>query len=171
MCDPQREMAERHGRMLNELAEVNLSAAKILHDRLAAAETNAEARDLGLALQRVSRSLRQTLLLEAKLAKDRWAAAREDAADAQAAREREVAARKGVVRHAVARIAYEACDSKEVADGLIEDLDDHLDGYARDPGFAADATDELIALICKDLGLALPASAAAVADAAVAAVA
>jgi len=65
-CDPN-EMAERHGRMLARLAELSLSAAEILHERLVTAETNAEARDLGLALQRVSRSVRQTLLLEAKL--------------------------------------------------------------------------------------------------------
>jgi hypothetical protein len=169
MDDPQREMAERHSRILARLAEVNLSAAEILHDRLAEAQTNAEARDLGLALQRVSRSLRQTLLLEAKLARDGRAAAREAAADAEAADKRQAEVRKAAVRQAVNRIALEACDSREDADELIEDLDRRLDDYVRTHDFETATLDELVAVICKDLGLELV-SAAEAADAAVAAV-
>jgi hypothetical protein len=167
MDEARQEMAERHGRILARLAEVNLSAAEILHDRLAAAETNAEARDLGLALQRVSRSLRQTLLLEAKLERDRRTAARDAA---EASDKQQAIVRKAAVRQAVMRIALEACDSREDADELIDDLDPQLDDYVRTHDFEASSLDELVAVICQDIGLELPDDAAEVADAAVAAV-
>jgi hypothetical protein len=151
------EMAERHGRVLARLAELNLSAAERLHDRLVAAETNAEARDLGLALQRVSRSLRQTLLLEAKLARDARAAAREDVAEARAGREAEVTARKARVRHEVGRVAMEAGESPEDVETLLSDLDDRLDGYVRAHDFETATLDELVVAVCKDLGFAFDA--------------
>jgi hypothetical protein len=138
--------------MLAELAELNLDAARVLHGRLAAAETNAEARDLGLALQRVSRSVRQTLLLEAKFAKDRRAQAREDVAVTEAAREAVVAARKARVRHEVGRVAAEAGEDAEDVEQLLTDLDDRLDGYVRAHDFETATLDELVVAICKDLG-------------------
>ncbi|HEV2594787.1 MAG TPA: hypothetical protein VGU01_06260, partial [Sphingomicrobium sp.] len=55
------DMTERQGRMLGRLAEINLAAAEILHGRLVVAQSDEAARDLALALQRVSRSVRQTL--------------------------------------------------------------------------------------------------------------
>jgi hypothetical protein len=143
--------------MLARLAELSLSAAEILHERLVSAETNAEARDLGLALQRVSRSVRQTLLLEANLEKDRRAAAREDAAAEQTAREACVAQRKVAVRHQFSRVALEALEDRDEADLLLEDLDEQLEGYVRDHDFDAAPMEALIGRICKDLGVEVPA--------------
>jgi hypothetical protein len=159
------EMAERHGRMLARLAELSLSAAEILHERLVTAETNAEARDLGLALQRVSRSVRQTLLLEAKLEKDRRAAAREEVQAAETAREGEVAVRKVAVRHQFARVALEALEDRDEVDLLLEDLDEQLEGYVRGHDFEAAPIEALIGRICKDLGVELPADEAEPEDA------
>ena len=146
------EMAERHQRALAELAELNLDAARQLHGRLASAETNAEARDLALALQRVSRSVRQTLLLEAKLARELRNAEREAAVEAEAAQEALVKVRKARVRHEVGRVAVEAGETEEDAEQILSDLDDRLDGYVRAHDFETAPLDELVLAICKTLG-------------------
>ncbi|THD79382.1 MAG: hypothetical protein E7812_09940 [Phenylobacterium sp.] len=151
-------MADRHGRMLAELAELTLDSVRGLHDRLVAAETPAEAQALGLTLARVSRALRQTLLLEAKLDKDRRAQASQDAADEAGVRARRVAAqvpvRKARVRRAVAVAAAESCESVEAAEDLMDDLELTLDDYVRAFDFETGTVEELIATLCEDLGIA-----------------
>src|SRR5215218_9053697 len=74
-------MRERQDRILGELSELGLALARDLQARALAAETVAEAADLGLAFQRVALSVRQALALEAKLERDRQAAERELADD------------------------------------------------------------------------------------------
>jgi hypothetical protein len=71
-------MAERHGRILSELAELALSLARDLRKRTVAADTPEAVADLGLAFQRIARSVGQTVALEAKLERDRDRVARED---------------------------------------------------------------------------------------------
>ena len=75
-------MAERHGRMLARLAALALAAAEDLAARAAQAEEPQLAADLHVALTKVGRCLRQTVMLEAKLA--RGDAARPAAAPAPA---------------------------------------------------------------------------------------
>ncbi|HEV2532519.1 hypothetical protein [Phenylobacterium sp.] len=146
-------MTERQGRMLGRLAEINLSAAEILHGRLVVAQSDEAARDLALALQRVSRSVRQTLLMEAKLARDARAEARADAAHAEKARGAEAEARKASVRQAVGQVAMEACETLDAVDDLLTDLDEHLELYVACHDFEAGGVEGLAAAICKDLGL------------------
>jgi hypothetical protein len=62
--------ASREEEMLARLAELDLAAAEKAHARLMAAEDAAEIAELGRTYQRMSRSLRQTLALKAKLARD-----------------------------------------------------------------------------------------------------
>jgi hypothetical protein len=157
MFDPAQEMAERHGRMLASLAELTLWAAQDLHGRLVEAKAPSEAAELGLAFQRVSRSLRQTLLLEGKLAKEHRAAAREAAAEAEKAREEGYRERKARLRSAVTREIAEACESLETAEDLATELEQMLDGYVRDPEFAEASLEELTEVLCHDLGLGAPA--------------
>jgi hypothetical protein len=149
-------MSERHGRMLGEAAEIMLGAMRVLNARLAASETPEAARDLGLALQRADRGLRQTIFLEAKLDRERRADARKaevDArADAQAARDGEVRARRARVRVAVSRRACEVLATREDADDVIADLDALLDDYVRGH-FDTHSVEALIALVLADLGL------------------
>lgn len=71
------DMAERHGRVLAELTELGLSLARALHDKAVTAEDPKLANDYALAFQRVSRSVRQSMALEAKLERDRRRAAAE----------------------------------------------------------------------------------------------
>ncbi|THD79362.1 MAG: hypothetical protein E7812_09825 [Phenylobacterium sp.] len=156
-------MAERQGRMLAELAELTLEAARILQGRLAEAQTPAEARDLGLTFQRVSRSLRQTLMLEMRLEKDRRALAREAADDAAKAREAEAKAREAEVqvrrfkvRHAVSRMILDAYESEEDAEPLLDELEECLDAYVR--GHDAAPLEALVETLARDLGLELDAA-------------
>jgi hypothetical protein len=63
----------REEEMLARLAELDLAAAEKAHAKLMAAEDAAEITELGRTYQRMSRSLRQTLALKAKLAREREA--------------------------------------------------------------------------------------------------
>jgi hypothetical protein len=158
MTTPAEDMAERHTRILAELAELTLDAARGLHGRLVAAETTAEAQALGLTFARVSRALRQTLLLEAKLDKERRAQAREDqAAEAEVRAQRlkvEVAARKVRVRAAMAAAAAEACESPEAAEDLMDELELGLDDCVRGFDFETGTVEDLVALLREDFGIA-----------------
>lgn len=146
-------MAERHGRMLAELAELTLTAAGELQMRLVASETASEAAELGLAFQRVSRSLRQTLLLEGKLAREGRAAAREAAAEAEKTREEAFRERKAHLRRAVTCEIAETCESLEDAEELATAAEEMLDGYVRDPELADASLEALTEALCHDLGL------------------
>ena len=64
------EMAQRHGRILARLSELGLAHAERLHDQAMAAEDPKAAAELGLTFHRVSRSIRQSIALEAKLVRD-----------------------------------------------------------------------------------------------------
>jgi len=144
-------MAERHGRMLAEAAEIMLAAMHRLAERIEAAETPEAARDAALALQRVNRGLRQTILLEAKLAKD--------AADAGRRREeRDEAERKARAKQAAAKlkvrargVILEACDSRDTAEPLLDDLEFWADDYVA--GADGAGLDELVVRLCRDLGI------------------
>lgn len=61
----------REEEMLARLAELDLAAAEKAHAKLMAAEDASEIAELGRTYQRMSRSLRQTLALRAKLARER----------------------------------------------------------------------------------------------------
>jgi len=145
-------MTERHGRMLVELADLGMALARDLHGRALAAEDEA-ACDLSLAFQRVSRSLRQTLALEARLERERRQGVR-DAADL-AAREtlERVQQRRRQVRTALAPLIWDEAEGEE-AEALFEDLEARLMAGGEDDGFADLPLDACIARIRADLGLA-----------------
>jgi hypothetical protein len=144
-------MAEQHSLVLAELTELGLTLARDLHARAMAAETADDARDLGLAFHRISRSIRQTLALEAKLERDRQRQDREDRAEATRAARDRVYHRRTQVHAAVERAIWTEAEDYE-AERLLADLDLHLD-EAGDT--IVDAPIEaLIAQIQADLGLA-----------------
>jgi len=151
---------ERASGMLAEAAGIMLGAMRTLSSKLEAAETPQDAAELALALQRVNRGLRQTLLLDSRLEAEAQAAVQKRNAEAEKAREAAVAERKLRVRLAVGRKAYEGCDSREDADDLIAELDDCLDDYVRGH-FDELSIEALIALLLRDLGLPVPEEAAA----------
>lgn len=146
------EMAERHGRVLAELSELGLTLARDLHARALGAEDAKTAADLGLAFHRISRSVRQTMALEARLERDRTRRDRE--VDALAAREAEtrVQVRKVRVRSLVERMIWNEVESDE-AEELVDELELRLDEEAFADDFGADPIEAHVARIRSDLGL------------------
>jgi len=144
-------MAERHGRMLAEAAEIMLAAMHRLAERLEAAETPEAARDAGLALQRVNRGLRQTILLEAKLAKDVAEAARRRDEQAEAARKADAKQASARLKVRARGLILEACDSREAAEPLLDDLEFWAEDYVA--GADGASLDELVITLCRDLGI------------------
>jgi len=146
------EMADRHGRALAELAELGMALARKVQVRALAAPDD-EACDLALAFHRVSRSVRQTLALESRLAREQRQGERE-AADL-AAREAlgQVQRRRAQVRSAVTRLIWDEAEGEE-AESLLEDLESRLIEESLDEDFAAAPIEACIARLRADLGLA-----------------
>jgi hypothetical protein len=148
-------MAERHGRVLAELAELGLTLARTLHEKALAAETPEAACELGLAFHRISRSVRQTLALEARLEREHLRLAREADEERQELERRRVdglAQRKARVRAAVEQLIWIEAEEPE-AEELRDELDDRLDALALTDDFALGPVQAQVDRICADLGL------------------
>jgi hypothetical protein len=148
--DPAVERAERHGRVLQELAELGMTHARAVTAQASVADP-ARANDLALAFSRIARAVRQTLALEARLAEDRKTAVTEIAQRrAFAARDR-----RSRVENLVERaIDAEASDAE--AENLYADLQERLEDADDLAGFYDRSVPEIVALICKDLGVTPP---------------
>ncbi len=149
------EITERRNRILAELSERGLTLARDLHERALAAETTEEACNLGLAFHRISRSLRQTLALEARLERDRRRQDHEDRAEAARQDQARVHRRRSQLRLAVERAIWTEAEGEE-AERLIDELDDVLEAEVLADGFGTDPVDVHIARLCADFGLAAP---------------
>jgi len=163
------DMAERHGAVLARLAELGLTLAERLHEQAMAADDLKTTADLGLAFHRISRSVRQTLALEARLERDRRRDAREAAASlAQGAddnipsagdliaEDRRVRQRIDDLRKALEPHIWTESEGEERQD-LFAMLDEILKYEIFEPDFATQSLDEHIALICGDLRIPSPA--------------
>ncbi|MEO8113835.1 MAG: hypothetical protein ABI655_05610 [Phenylobacterium sp.] len=108
--------------------------------------------ELCLAFQRVSRSVRQTLALEARLVRERQRQAREDHQDAAREREARIAPRRTRVRTEIERVIsreVDPCDGRLVLTELDECLaEDDLAGR-----FDDEAVEAQIARLRARLGL------------------
>ena len=157
MVTPQ-EKIERQDRILAELSELGLALARDLQACALAADEASDKADLSLAFQRTSRSVRQTLALEAKLERDRQTAERESRESATRAEAVRVARRKAQVKLAVERCVWSEADGDE-AETLLNDLDDRLERDTLSDAFAGDDPVEAhIARLCAELGVTPPAS-------------
>lgn len=117
MVDPE-EMQDRHTAQLAELAEIGMGLARVLAGRAQAAETPEAAEGLALAFHRISRSVRLTLALESRLAREQAVVRR-----VQGHRRRELdEIRLPQVRHALACEIWNEADGAE-AEALLEDLE------------------------------------------------
>jgi hypothetical protein len=149
------EITERRRRILAELSELGLASARDLHQRQLAAETAKDAALLANSLHRISRSLRQTLALEAKLDRDAKRDILEDRKEARREAARRVAQRRQRVEATVERLIWTEYEDAEAA-VLVDDLDMLLDEAELTDGFCADAVETHIARVCEELGLANP---------------
>jgi hypothetical protein len=157
-----RALIERQLWVLGRLAEAGLNLALAI-ERQGTAERTAERTaedaaqvvqgDVALAYGRVSRAVRLTVALQARTlqdlqALDEVAARRRDAARGAAARERKDHVQRIVERLIEAEAASEA-EADRLADEAAERLD-HDDIYG---DLTARPAGEIIALVCRDLGL------------------
>jgi hypothetical protein len=158
--------ALRRLRMLEELAEIGMDIARALRRRaLDEAAANAAQPDdqaLGLAFSRVARAVRQTLALEDRLDQDRQA--RDGAAQAERAVQlaeqagaRAIEGLRVAIHRSEVRAKVEQVIEAEAGDAdverLLTDLDERLDDDEGGADFLDRPLGELIAAICRDLGL------------------
>lgn len=150
---PDAEMTERHARGLAELTELGLSLARDLHACALAEPDPRTKAETALAFHRVSRSVRQSMALEARLKRDLMRDDREARAEAVQAAEALVRTRKAQVRAAVERLIWTEAENDEEAERLIDQLGEHLDEAALHQGFADDPVEVHIARLRAELGL------------------
>jgi hypothetical protein len=161
VLESDQDRAERHGRILAELAEVGMKAVRDLSDALEEATTVVDKERLALSLHRMSRDLRLTLAMEERLVHQRRKAFREEKTDRQKAVEH----RKKQVDHAVTGRVYAEREG-EAAEALLKDFDDLLDEHRLYEDFLDLPLEAVIAKFCKMLGLAeFPANDAAAGEA------
>ena len=150
--------AARPARILAELSELGLTLARELHARALATETPEQASALAGAFHRISRSVRQSLALEARLDRDRRVEARDALRNRDGYEPGEQAAaarRKDELRAAMEPRIWNEREGEE-RDYLLDLLEDRLDHFGRKPGFADPPLDVHIADLCADFGLDLP---------------
>jgi hypothetical protein len=157
---PPRPATLRQLELLGELAELGLEIARAIERQATGrAEANLVKGDFALAYARVSRSVRQTILLQTRLidsmkAEDDAAAKAQPEADQLAARLTPEHQRKSSVERIVERvIEAEHPDDEEELETLMTEACERLD----DEDLYGDLMDhpisELVARICHDLGL------------------
>jgi hypothetical protein len=156
VCDSADARTERHLRGLAELGEIGLELARLVRRRAAeqaaANPDGAVDESLGLVFARIARAVRQTFALEARLAEDRRTAQAETAARAAAESRLRVERRKTKVRTAVERI-LDAEAHESDAENLFYDLTERLETDYDDADFTDRPIGELVARICRDLGV------------------
>ena len=139
--------------MLQALGDGALSLAMNLHARAMAAEDDGQAVELAGAFHKVSRSVRQSLALEAQFERDQARKAHEAEDRARADHKRRADARQDQVRLRVERLIWNEADGKE-AEALLADLDDLIELAAAEADFLDLPVEALVARIAHDLQLA-----------------
>jgi hypothetical protein len=148
-------MAERHREGLAELADLGLALARALQGQALAAVEDAQpavAADLSLAFQRVSRAVRQTYALEAKLERDCKAAAREAAKSEAQDKIIRAHERRRQVRKAISPLLWTEGEEEE-SEALLDALDACLSEASQDDDFLDIPLEACIARIRHALGL------------------
>ncbi|MDB5454348.1 MAG: hypothetical protein JWO33_2926 [Caulobacteraceae bacterium] len=155
---PAEERAERHGQVLKDLAAIGMNLARLVESRAVAAAQADPAAPLGeVALQfsRIARAVRQTLALEAHLAEENAALADDEHRDRSDARWVEGRRRREAAGEIVERL-IETEAGPDKAEALEMERYDWLDAHQRDDlDFADRPVGEIVAGICRDLGLSI----------------
>jgi N-carbamoyl-L-amino-acid hydrolase len=120
MSNERMEMQARHGEILTEVADMSLQLARRLHERAMAAETEEEVQAAASAFHRISRSLRQTLALEARLERDSRRDAVEARRLAEEDRREQVKARKAHVGNVGSRLIWTEAERDDVGRLLVD---------------------------------------------------
>jgi hypothetical protein len=163
---PAESRAERHLRLLQELAEIGMDIARAVRaEALAAVDDDAAApapsrfgrSDPGLVFSRIARAVRQTLALEEQIAAGRDKAREEHARGRRNVEQLIFEQRQEDIREFVARaVEADAAERKlpdEAVERLLDDLDERLEDGAYDDALADGPIAELVERICRDLGV------------------
>ena len=132
--------------MLQRLAELDLAAVETAHARFMAAEPGQDSDNAGRTYQRMSRSLRQTLALKARLT-------RKDRAPATPAGSRppEVVAKAEAIRETFTRLVY--TEREDEALEALEELDFYLRIESEEAGFLDEPQVRILARLWNDIDL------------------
>ena len=136
---------DRHRAQLQELADLGMALARDLQAAALAAEAPAEKAELAQAFHRVARTVRQSMALQARLARE----ARRDVIETQ---QHATTARKAQVRARVRDMVWNEAEPSD-CHALIHDLDDRLSDAEHLPAFAHEAVEQTIARLRAELGL------------------
>jgi hypothetical protein len=152
-------IAARTAAYLERLAERDMAAVEKAHGALMAAEAPAEVAEMSRAYHRLARSLRQTLALTEKLARDRAQDARRAAADAETEAVRLRAAdalkdeRTDRICSAVARIAWDEAETPDHFEPQLKALYAAVTRVLDQPDFETVDLDQQVDDICEAAGL------------------
>lgn len=146
--------SDRAQQMLARLAELDMAAVERAHERYMAAQDGPEAAEAGRTYQRMSRSLRQTLALSAKLKREREADLRTAVgAPSPKIGGHAVARRIDDLRAAAHRLAWnEAEGEEELYDWRAEDIETVITQEMLKAGFGAEPLDDHVARVALTLG-------------------
>lgn len=143
--------------MLARLAAMDMAAAEAAHARFMAAAEPDESARAGRTYQKMARSLRQTLMLKARLKQDRERAAQDAAPKPAVPRPpggEAVARRVRELRAALLRVGWKEHPEVEGFDWVAEAVEETLVRDCLEPDFAAEGLDDHIARLSARLGFA-----------------
>jgi hypothetical protein len=151
------EMTERHARILKRLSEFGEALVEPLHADVIAAETPEARTEAVKAFHTLSRSLRQTLALEARFEREQRRVETEARMEAEAVAEREAEARqderRGQVRSAVTHLIWNEWDLPDHrAESLLRDAETKLEDMDFD---LDDPVEAQVRFLARRLGYAL----------------
>ena len=146
---------------LSELAACDLRLAKRFCARIEACgdDEDDKAMNLARSYQRMARSYRQTLVVQARLRRELKAEAKADAVDVQAARKAAHAAREAAawshrtrVRQHFERVLWDEYEDDD-AEAIFNDIEERLADLAGDDGFLDMPVATLIARLTEEFGI------------------
>ena len=150
-------MTEAQTQALGIFADAVLKLALDVQQQALATEDVDQKVKLAGAVHQLGRSLRQTIALQAKLAREARRDADHAATQDDVRRARAIPQKQQAVRRAVERLVwteYERDDDE--AEQMLADLDEFLDDEAFEPGFLETPVEVLVARIAQTFELTLP---------------
>ena len=150
------DMAERHTRVLARITELGLMLAEQTFEDAQAAETPAARIEAVKAFHTVSRSVRQSVALEARLARQQAQDTREAERTPAPPRKpggADISRRISAVREAVTRVIWHEAEDADYATDLEEALEEDLALNCLNDSFCAEPLDDHIARLCLEMGL------------------
>ena len=150
------DMAERHTRVLARITELGLMLAEQTFDDAQAAETPAERIEAVKAFHTISRSVRQSVALEARLARQQAQDVRDAERTPAPPRKpggADISRRITAVREAVTRVIWHEAEDADYATDMEEALEEDLALNCLNDSFCAEPLDDHIARLCLEMGL------------------